>query len=172
MGRSITEVQVFPPLIPNAGGPGRPSDHNIVFVGFELVRKRNFKWMRYSYLKYTKEGDAAFGQWIIDHKWDEIVGNPSEMAQALGNTLDEAMSTFFPLITRRLRLDQDPWINLYLEKLIDRRRRIFKIQGHSKSWKKVKKRTEKLIPERKRGYLNFQVEKVSEKGGLGFASWP
>ena len=36
----------------------------------------------------------------------------------------------------------------------------------------MKKRTEALIAERKRGYLDYQVEKAIEKGGLGnrFAS--
>ena len=89
------------------------------------------------------------------------------MADALGNTLDWAMRMFFPLITRRLRSDQDPWINAHLEKLIERRKKIFKIQGRSRSWKKVKRKTEELIRDRKRGYLDYQVEKAVEKGGLG-----
>ena len=62
MGRLITEVAVFPPLVPNAGRPGRSSDHNIVCISFELALKRNFKWQRYSYRKYTPEGDVAFGE--------------------------------------------------------------------------------------------------------------
>ena len=94
------------------------------------------------------------------------------MAEALGKTLDKAMEAFFPLITRRLRSDQDPWVNEGLEKMILRRKKIFKSQGRSKSWKKVKKRTEEIIRERKRGYLDYQVLKAQEKGGLGnrFAS--
>ena len=119
-----------------------------------------------------EEGDAAFGQWIINHDWSEIKGNPSEKAEALGLTLDRAMGVFFPLITRRMRSDQDPRVNEYLEKMIVHRKRIFKIQGRSASWKKVKKRTQKLINERKRGYLDYKVQKAEEKGGLGnrFAS--
>ena len=38
----------------------------------------------------------AFGEWIVNHDWDEVKGNPSEMANALGNTLDQAMQAFFP----------------------------------------------------------------------------
>ena len=94
------------------------------------------------------------------------------MAEALGKTLDQAMAMFFPLITRRLRSDQDPWVNVALERMIVRRKKIFKLQGRSKSWKKVNRRTEQIIKERKRGYLEYQVEKAVEKGGLGnrFAS--
>ena len=58
--------------------------------------------MKYSYRKYTDEGDAAFGQWILNYDWPEITGDPSQMASALGRTLDWAMGAFFPLITRRL----------------------------------------------------------------------
>ena len=123
--------------------------------------------MRYSYRKYTPEGNKAFEEWVRDHDWSEVSGDPSEMASALGKTLNKAMEAFFPLITRRLRSDQDPWINTALEKMIVRRKRIFSIQGRSKSWKKVKKKTEAIIRERKQGYLNYQVEKAKEKGGLG-----
>ena len=51
--------------------------------------------------------------------------------------------------------------------MIARRKKIFKLQGRSKSWKKVKRRTEAIIRERKKGYLDYQVKKSSEKGGLG-----
>ena len=136
MSGAVVETEVCPPLVPNAGGPGRPSDHNIVVIKFQLPRTRNFRWMRYSYRKYTKEGDIAFGEWIASHDWTEIVGDPSSMAEALGKMLDKAMEAFFPLITRRLRSDQDPWVNEGLEKMILRRKKIFKIQGRSKSWKK------------------------------------
>ena len=71
------------------------------------------------------------------------------MAQALGTTLDWAMRTFFPLITRQLHSDQDPWIDKNLEKMIERWKKIFRIQGRSRSWKKVKKKTEEIIRERK-----------------------
>ena len=167
MHHAITEIEVVPPLVPDMGRPGRPSDHNIVLIKTRLVRNRKFKWLRYSYRKYTPEGDASFGEWILEHDWSEVRGDPSCMAESLGKTLDRAMDAFFPLITRRLRSDQDPWINVPLEKMIARRKKIFRIQGRSKSWKKVKKKTEQIIRERKKGYLEYQLEKASEKGGLG-----
>ena len=145
MNSTVTVTDVCPPLIPNSGMPGRPSDHNIVAVQFELPRSQKFRWLNYSYRKYTKEGDEAFGDWILGHEWGEIKGDPSTMAAALGVMLDKAMEAFFPLITRRLRSDPDSWVNESLKKKIVRRKKIFKIQGRSKSWKKVKKRTEAII---------------------------
>ena len=97
---SIVEAEV--------GRPSRPSDHNVIAVKFELPRNRKFKWMKYSYRKYTEAGAEAFGDWISSHNRGEIRGDSSGMAAALGRTLDEAMSVFFPLITRRLRSNQDP----------------------------------------------------------------
>ena len=167
MHHAIVETEVTPPLLPDMGRPGRPSDHNVIVVKYLLPRNRKFKWFRYSYRKYTLEGDAAFGDWILDHDWSEIRGNSSEMAESLGRTLDRAIDSCFSLITRRLRSDQDPWINVALERMIERRKKIFRIQGRSKSWKKIKKRTEEIIRERKRVYLEYQVKKSSEKGGLG-----
>ena len=61
--------------------------------------------------------------WISSHDLIEIVGDTSSMAAALARTLDKAMSVLFPLITRRLRSDQDPWVNEALEKMIVRRKK-------------------------------------------------
>ena len=168
----IVEDEVCPPLVPNFGQPGWPCDHNIIVITALLPRSRNFKWMRYSNRKYTEAWDKAFGDWISNHDWSEIQGDPSDMVKSLGATLDQAMLVFFPLITRRLRSDQDPWVNIALEKMIKCRNKLFKLQGRSKSWKKVKKRTGEIIKERKRGYLGYQVEKVQEKDGLAITLLP
>ena len=58
MGNSVGSVDVSPPLLPDTGRPGLPSDHNIVTIQFNLPR--NFKWLRYSHRKYMKEGEEAF----------------------------------------------------------------------------------------------------------------
>ena len=129
----------------------------------DIPRNHKFKWMRYSYRKYTAAGDLAFGEWIVGHDWSEVKGDPSQMAEALGDTLSRAMETFFPLITRRLRSDQDPWVNVALEKMIERRKKIFRIQGRSKSWKKVKKRT---LRNENRGTWITKLRKQKKKEGL------
>ena len=67
MSSSVVETDVAPPLIPDSGRPGRPSDHNVVIIKFKLPRCRKFKWLRYSYRKYTECGDAALGEWIMGH---------------------------------------------------------------------------------------------------------
>ena len=107
ISRMVSSVEVCSPLVPDAGGPGRPSDHNVLHVVFDLPRKKKFKGLKYLYRKYTEEGDTAFGEWIMNYPWNEVRGSPSEMAEALGTTRDWAMSFFFPLVVRRLHFDQD-----------------------------------------------------------------
>ena len=63
----IVEEEICPPLVPNSGQPGRPSDHNIVVITVYLPRSRNFKWLLYSYRIYTEAGDKEFGKWIKGH---------------------------------------------------------------------------------------------------------
>ena len=86
----------MPPLVQNAGGPGRPSDHNVLHISFNLPKNKKFKGLKYSYRKYTEKGDVAFGEWISSYPFEEVRGAPSEMAEALGRTLDWAMSFFLP----------------------------------------------------------------------------
>ena len=68
-GNSIVEAEVCPPLLPDLGRQGRPLDHNVILIQVQLPKSRKFRWMKYSYRKYTPEGDAAFGQWIVNHDW-------------------------------------------------------------------------------------------------------
>ena len=55
------------------------------------------------------------------------------------------MSDCFPVITVRRKSTEGPWITPKIRLKIKRRKAVFKKQGRSKVWKKLKKVTTKMI---------------------------
>ena len=68
------------------------------------------------------------------------------------------MESFFPLITVRKKSTDCPWINHRIRKLIRRRKGVYRREGRSAKWRRLKKLTERLIHDRRLVYLDSQKE--------------
>ena len=62
------------------------------------------------------------------------------------------MAKCFPIKKRTVKDTDDPWILIGIRKKIRLRKRIFKKDGRSDRWKKLKKVTEEKIKEAKAKY--------------------
>ena len=51
----------------------------------------------------------------------------------------------YPVITVKKKTTENPWITDKIRKKIKQRKSVFKKQGRSKAWKKLKKLTVKMI---------------------------
>lgn len=69
-----------------------------------------------------------------------------------------ALETFFPLITVRKKSTDCPWINACIRKLVAARKGIYKREGRSAKWRRLKKVTEDLIKRRRDIYLGSQKD--------------
>ena len=63
------------------------------------------------------------------------------------------MKKCYPVITVKKKSTDDPWITEKIRKKIRQRKKIFKKQGRSKAWKKLKKMTTKMIKFRRDQYM-------------------
>ena len=64
-----------------------------------------------------------------------------------------AMTACFPVITTKRKSTDDPWINDRIRKRIRQRRSVFRREGRSEKWKKLKKKSDKMIKFRREKYL-------------------
>ena len=67
--------------------------------------------------------------------------------------MDAAMTDCYPLVTVRRKSSEDPWINDKIRKKIRKRKAIFKSEGRSRRWKRIKKITAKMIKFRREKYM-------------------
>ena len=63
------------------------------------------------------------------------------------------MERFFPLIMVRKKSSDCPWINGKIRRLIKKWKGIYRSEGRSEKWRKLKKLTEELLKKRQGVYL-------------------
>ena len=168
MTRGVTESGTVPPLETESD---EKSDHRIAYVTTKLPRREEFEWVTYTYRHFTQEAEADFGSWVVMHDWSSVlqaVGSDNKAA-AFQSDLDLAMDVFFPLRTTRRKSTDLPWINRAIKKRIRRRYKIYKKEGRSPLWKRLKKTTDRMIRERRDIYMNKKkIQLTAEDANRSF----
>ena len=114
--------------------------------------------MRYTYRLYSDEGEKEFSKWVVNHDWGEVldVVGSNEKAMAYQRHIDAAMDAFFPYVTTVRKSTEPPWINARVKRRIKQRRSVYRREGRSATWKRLKKVTDSLIAKRKNKYMDSQ----------------
>ena len=156
-GRSVDESGTLPPLETEEG---LPSDHRIAWAlaKFESQPKNT---ITYSYRAYTEAGANAFIDSIGQQSWDAVFSEPtsSDKVRVFQDIVESHLSRHFEMRTTTRRESDPPWINDRVRKLWSKRRKIYDKQGRSAAWKKLKKKSDKLV--RKRASNYFERQKAS-----------
>ena len=75
------------------------------------------------------------------------------LAVAYQGLINSALDKCFPVVTVKRKSTEDPWITEKIRKKIRQRQKVFKKQGRSKAWKKLKKITMKMIKFHREQYI-------------------
>ena len=136
----IVESGTILPLESDLGG--NASDHKVVFCTAELKRYEAYEWVTYPYIKQTEEGNVKFKNWIISQDCSSVFREKTsnKKAECYQELVNYAMQKCFPTVTVKKKSTDDPWITDKIRKKIKQRKKIFKKQGRSKAWKKLKKK--------------------------------
>ena len=124
------------------------------------------KTVSYRYRYFSRKGASKFKTWINSQDWSTVfeAGTTSEKALELQNLLTGALDRFFPYKTTTRRETDPPWINPKIRTLIKKRRSIYDKQGRSRRWKFLKSKSDSLIQERARNYMETQKETLTGPG--------
>ena len=75
------------------------------------------------------------------------------------------MERFFPLITVTRKSTDPPWFNARIRKKLKQRRGVYRREGRSSKWKRMKKLTGDLIRRRRMNYVLSQKDALLEADG-------
>ena len=133
-------------LAPLESESGTVSDHDVVYASSYLKREQTFTWITYSYLQYREESAVEFKNWLSQMDWQELFAakTSSEKAEIYNRECDDAVKRFFPVVTVKRKSTDNPWIR----KQLRQRAKIFRKEGRSSLWKKMKKKTFNLMRKR------------------------
>ena len=100
-------------LKPLENEQGVRSDHAEIYVSARLKRIESFKWIKYTYKKYSEDAANKFKKWVLAHDWEGVFTSKtsSEKARVYDDTCKWAMDCFFPDISVKRKSSDDPWIN-------------------------------------------------------------
>ena len=155
----IKECGTLPALF---NSEGVVSDHLAVHLYAKMPRVPEYTIEKYSYIKQTDEGDAKLMKMLGETDWRKVTAQttPTDMVDELHTIFKEAMNKCYDTITTVRKSTQPQWINSYVIDLIAQRRAIFRREGRSDAWKRMKKKTRAIIKRRKARFNKRKREKM------------
>ena len=167
MSRSVVEAGTLEPLSTESEEDRRQSNHRVAYCRLDLPRMNTFRWETFTYRYYNEESKKEFKAWMVMHQWEEVLeaDSSNKKTEAFQATLNEAMDRFFPWKTTRRKSNDLPWLNRKTIKRIEARKRFYWSEGgkRTEAWKEEKKKTDGLIRERKKGYIETQKSHILAK---------
>ena len=118
-----------------------PSDHRVAYLTSDIPKVRKFKWLSYSYRFFNDDSVDAFRKWVVMENWSEVIQTATasqEKALAYQRLLNRAIEACFPLVTMRRKSTDPPWLNKRLRRLMRRRKAVYRMEGRSKQWRRLR----------------------------------
>ena len=163
----IKEAGVTDPFF---GEVGNESDHKTVFAHARIPRVPEYTIQKYTYLKRSPEGDQKLLDKIKDQNWTTLMTKscPTDIVQGLHLLVETWKEECYERKTMKKKSSQPQWMTPAIEKLIQRRRAIFRKFGRNVVWKKMKRRTVKIIKKRRAYYNKLKKDKLMSASSKDF----
>ena len=156
----------LPPLDPDPGTDGRPSDHLIVMMKpiNNLNNKPNRSFRTVTVRPLTKAGLAKFREWIENEDWRAILKEESvdKKAETLQKTVLDKLNEFCPEKVRKISSDDDPWYTEKLKRLQRQKSRLFRKDRNSNKYKQMKKLYESEVQKAKKNFKTRTIDDALE----------
>ena len=139
----------------------------MAYARYELPKVQAFKWLSYSYRYYNDESVQKFQEWVVPQEWLPVINasGSQEKAVQYQKLVNGAIESCFPLITVRRKSTDPPWVNARLRKLMRKQKAIYKAQGRSMEWRKVRQKISRVLRERREKYEKSQKIKLLADDG-------
>ena len=142
---------------------GVKSDHRIVVARpiTTINNKCGRQTRKIKFRPFPESGMIKMKEWFIDQTWQEVYRAESahDKAEIFQTMLINKLDEIFPVKTRKLQSDDQPWISHKLKKLDRKRKRIYRKERRSEKWMKINKLFKQEVKSAK---SNFYKESVAE----------
>ena len=125
-------------------------------------RVPSYKINEYTYIRKNEESLKRFDDYLEQQDWRTVVEarTASDKVAALHAVIENGMASCFEHKTSKRKTSEPSWVSKEIRTAIRRRRAIFKREGRSEGWKRMKKITNKMIGDRRKNYNKEKKEKV------------
>ena len=155
---------VWPPLHTR---DGVPSDHSCVIFQVEEMRQRDFVWKHKTARKQT---DKACNRYCVDLAgvdWASALGNsgdPTTLVENFERILSQLADEHFPIVRRRVRSNEAPWVTDGVRSLQKKKKRVYKRDGKCRLWLTLQNKVDELLETSKQQFANKAKEGGNVRG--------
>jgi hypothetical protein len=102
-----------------------------------------------------------FGKWIQSKDWTNVLkaNNTQQKADALYESLQGAVESFFPLTAVKVHSNNKPWMSQKIKGLVKERQRAF-ASGNNDLYKKLRNKVQREIKKAKENYYANRVRNL------------
>ena len=150
------------PLDADSDKNGRKSDHKIVVAKpLDEINNKSCRITRQIKVRpFPQSGFDKMKEWLVDKSWEEVFEAKSahEKAESFQDILVKKLDEFFPIKTRKVNSDDQPWVTFKLKQMDRCRKRVYHKERRSLKWKILDKNFKK---EMKSAKAQFYKDKVA-----------
>ena len=158
---------IVPPVQPDNPQYGVPSDHSTVIA---VPRAQDCVIEAREYITRTfrplpESGLNEFGQWICSEGWEDIPdkASPTEQLRKFEEKIHEKLDNILPQKTVKINPNWDkPYITSELKKLDRQIKRLYRRQGKSDKYVKMKMTYDSKLKKEAQAYLDKNVQSLKE----------
>ena len=114
-----------------------PSDHKVLLISFDIPHIHRFKILTYQARKQTKKSEEQFVSDVNKIDWTHMadIKNATTLTEIFQSQITKLVNIHFPLIMRKVKSSDDPWITDYVRSLIKLRAKEYIENGRSPRFK-------------------------------------
>ena len=155
--------QICQPICPDNDQAGAPTDHSVVWI--QPIENLSCQTREYKSISYRPMPDSSiqlFGQWIINHDWENIENGTESCIQAenLQQTLNFHLEKFFPMKTFRKSLSDKPWITKEIKQLDRKIKRTYRKHGKNLKYSVLMQEYQTKINKSVENYVEKYVQQL------------
>ena len=164
LGKHYQVPNCLPPLDPDPGSNGKPSDHLMVLMSpISTVNNKPARMTKkIVYRPINESGLQKMNDWLEKEDWSIILDEEStnKKAETLQNMLLDKFKECFPEKHKVISSDDQPFINEYLKKL--KRKKCCEYHKHRKSrkWVCLEEKYQKELANAKSAYYRKKIKKL------------
>ena len=129
-----------------------------------MEKPRKFYWIRSKVRMRSEEGAVKFGEKLENMDWHKFFqryeNDTTLMVRMYQELTEDWMDECFPFRWVKKRSNEAPWITHGIRKNIRMRMAIFRREGRSARWKRMKNITDALIKHKKLEYIERVKKEV------------
>ena len=163
MHASIIEAFTTAPI---ESEEGIPSDHKTVCVRANMPRVPEYKIETYEYYRKDAESLEKFKGYIGQQSFSKIyeAAGSSEKVGALEEIINDGIKKCFDRKKTSKKTSEPSWVSEAIRLNIKRRRAVFRREGRSSNWWKIKLESKKIIGARRNNYNKEKKERIMSAG--------